>query len=134
MSDQENSFAQYFLTEASEVEIDLPDGEPMMYEGKRVKVHVYGPSTDKFIRAQERLQREATKNVMAAVAKGKKKEEGDKDADAKFLSEITERFENFPFPGGAEAIYRNPGLKYINKQVQDFVGDMGNFFKNGAKT
>lgn len=126
-------FSQYFLSDASVLDIDLPNGEPMMFDGKPVRVHVFGPSTSQFTAAQERLNREATKNVVAAMSKGKKKDEGDKDADVKFLCAITEKFENFPYPGGAEAIYREAALLYINKQVQAFVGDMGNFYKGGAK-
>lgn len=127
-------FSQYFLSEASVLDIDLPNGDPMLFDGKQVRVHIYGPSTSQYTMAQDRLNREATKNVVAAMSKGnKKKDEGDKDADAKFLCAITEKFENFPYPGGAEAIYREPGLQYINKQVQTFVGDMGNFYKGGAK-
>jgi len=127
-------FSNFFLSESSALDIDLPNGEPMLYEGKPVRVHVFGAASAQHAKATEAMNREATKRVMAAMgAKNKKKDEEDKDADAKFLVAITDSFENFPYPGGAAAIYREPRLKYIADQVRAYVGDSGNFFGSGAK-
>jgi hypothetical protein len=126
-------FSSFFLAETSVVELDLPNGEPMLYQGSPVRVHVHGPATARFTKANEAMQREAAKRVMAAIGNKGKKEAEDKDADAKFLVAITERIENFPFPGGIDAIYREPKLKYVADQVRTFVGDAGNFFGVGEK-
>lgn len=127
-------FSAFFLTETAAIEIDLPNGEPMMYEGARVTVHVYGPSTDQYSKAKDILDREASKRVFAAMgAKGAKKEAEDKDADNKFLNSVTERIDNFPFPGGPAAIYREPKLKYIADQVRSHLNDLGNFFPGSKK-
>jgi hypothetical protein len=126
-------FSSFFLAETSVVELDLPNGEPMLYQGSPVRVHVHGPATARFTKANEAMQREAAKRVMAAIGNKGKKEAEDKDADAKFLVAITERIENFPFPGGIDAIYREPKLKYVADQVRTFVGDAGNFFGGGEK-
>lgn len=126
-------FSEFFLAETSVVALDLPDGEPMLYQGEPVRVHVYGPATVRFTKANEAMQKEAAKRVMAAIGNKNKKEAEDKDADAKFLVAITERIENFPYPGGVEAVYREPKLKYIADQVRTFVGDTGNFFGPGEK-
>ena len=126
-------FSSFFLAETSVVELDLPNGEPMLYQGSPVRVHVHGPATARFTKANEAMQKEATKRVMAAIGNKGKKEPEDKDADAKFLVAITERIENFPFPGGIDAIYREPKLKYVADQVRTFVGDAGNFFGVGEK-
>ena len=126
-------FSSFFLAETSVVELDLPNGEPMLFEGNPVRAHVHGPATARFTKANEAMQREAAKRVMAAIGNKGKKEAEDKDADAKFLVAITERIENFPFPGGIDAIYREPKLKYIADQVRTFVGDAGNFFGVGEK-
>lgn len=127
-------FSAYFLTETSKVEIDLPNGDPMEFNGKRVTVHVYGPSTSRFIKAKEAMDKEAMKRIVSAAAKGRKKDEEDKDADVKFLVAVTERIDNFPFPGGVEAIYRETKLKYLPDQVRGHLNDLGNFFKGGATT
>jgi hypothetical protein len=126
-------FSSFFLAETSIVELDLPNGEQMLYEGNPVRVHVHGPATARFTKANEAMQREAAKRVMAAIGNKGRKEAEDKDADAKFLVAITERIENFPYPGGVEAVYREPKLKYIADQVRTFVGDTGNFFGPGEK-
>ena len=78
-----------------------------------------------------RTDREAARGIMAALAPGK--EGPAKDADAKFLSAVTERIDNFPFPGGPAAVYREPRLKYLADQVRAHLGDLGNFFKGSAQ-
>lgn len=127
-------FSKFLMTETAVVDIDLPNGEPMLYDGKPVRAHVYGPASARHTKASEAMQREAMKRVMAAAgAKAKRKDEEDKDADAKFLVAITDRIENFPYPGGLDAIFREQKLKYIADQIRAFVGESGNFFGDGAK-
>jgi hypothetical protein len=134
MSKQEDllgDFADYFLEDTSAVSIDLPNGDPMLYPkvgGQQVKIHVYGPSTRQYQKAQEVMSREATKRVVAAMGNKRKQEAEDQDADIKFLVAITAEVENFPYPGGAEGIYREPKLKYVADQVRAYVGDTANFF------
>lgn len=130
---QAEDFSAFFLTETSALDIDLPNGEPMLHNGQQVRIHLYGPSTTQHQKASDAMNKEATRRIMAAMGnKAKKKEEEDKDADAKFLVAITARIENFPYPGGADAIYREPRLKYIGEQVRAHLADLGNFFKAGA--
>lgn len=124
-----DAFAAFFLSETSRIEIDLPNGEPMLYDGKQVAVNVYGPATDVFAKAKDAMDKEASKRVFRSMgAKLKKGDEEDKDADAKFLAAITDSVENFPFPGGAGAIYRERRLKYVADQVRGHLSDLGNFF------
>lgn len=124
-----DAFAAFFLSETSRIEIDLPNGEPMLYDGKQVAVNVYGPATDVFAKAKDAMDKEASKRVFRSMgAKLKKGDEEDKDADAKFLAAITDSVENFPFPGGAGAIYRELRLKYVADQVRGHLSDLGNFF------
>ena len=127
-------FASFFLAETSRIEIDLPNGEPMLYDGKQVAVNVYGPATDVFAKAKDAMDKEASKRVFRSMgAKLKKGDEEDKDADAKFLAAITESIENFPFPGGPGAVYREKRLKYIADQVRGHLNDLGNFFMQPSK-
>lgn len=130
-----DEFAGFYLSDTIAIQIEDPKtGEPLLYRGKPVLVHVFGPSTEVHEKAQDRQNREATKRVLAAAsAPNKKMDEIDPDADIKFLIAITERFENFPFPGGVEGVYRTRRLRYINRQVLAKVGDMGNFFGVGEK-
>ena len=127
-----NDFSEFFLSDSSVLDIELPNGDPMFCNGGQVRVHLWGPSTDLYIRAKAAMDREASKRVIAAVGlKGKRKESEDADADAKFLIAVTDRFDNFPYPGGVEAIYREPHLKYIHDQVRAHLNDLGNFFLTG---
>lgn len=124
-----NAFASFFLSETSRIEIDLPNGEPMLYDGKQVAVNIHGPATDVFVKAKDAMDKEAQKRVFRSMgAKLKKGDDEDKDADAKFLAAITDSVENFPFPGGAGAIYRELRLKYVADQVRGHLNDLGNFF------
>lgn len=124
-------FSAFFLQDTSTVFIKLPTGEPMLYQGQPVAVVVYGPSTERHTAAKDALDREAARGIMAALAPGK--EGPAKDADAKFLSAVTERIDNFPFPGGPAAVYREQRLKYLADQVRAHLGDLGNFFKGSAQ-
>jgi hypothetical protein len=126
-----DDFASFFLSDTSALDIELPNGEPMLYNGQQVRVHLYGPSTTQHAKAKEALDREAIKRVVAASGAKGKREAEDKDADVRFLVAVTARVENFPFPGGAEGIYREKRLAYIADQVRKHLGDMGNFFSAG---
>lgn len=128
------AFDAFFLAETSRIEIDLPNGEPMLYDGKQVAVNVYGPATGVFAKAKDAMDKEASKRVFRSMgAKMKKGDEEDKDADAKFLTAITDSIENFPFPGGAGAVYREQRLKYVADQVRGHLNDLGNFFTAPTK-
>lgn len=127
-------FESFFLEETSVVEIELPNGEPMLYppgSGNRVKVRVYGPTSDEFVKASDAQQRFIAANVQVRRSGNVKNTVDPKEAreqDAKFLAAITSQVENFPFPGGAIAMYRNKGLQYIADQVRAHVNDQANFF------
>ena len=130
-----DAFAAFFLSETSRIEIDLPTGEPMLYDGKQVAVNVHGPATDVFAKAKDAMDKEASKRVFRSMgAKMKKGDEEDKDADAKFLTAITDSIENFPFPGGPGAVYREQRLKYVADQVRGHLNDLGNFFTAPSKS
>ena len=129
-------FDAFFLTDTSRLEIDLPTGEPMLYNGQPVAVNLHGPSTDVFAKAKDAMDKEASKRVFRAMGgKGAKKMDAeDEDADPRFLTAVTADFENFPFPGGAAAIYRDRRLQYIANQVRSHLNDLGNFFPKPANS
>lgn len=131
-------FEDFFLADTSALKLDLPNGEPMLHNGERVVVHLYGPATEQYIQAKDAIDREVAKRGMVAMAaamgnKRKSKEQEDRDADVKFLVAVTDRFENFPYPGGADGIYREQRLKYVAEQVRAHLNDQANFFSPSAK-
>jgi hypothetical protein len=131
----DSAFSAFFLEDTSTVDIELPNGEPMLYQGQPVSVRVYGPATQVFADAKTALDREAAKNMMAALgAKQKSKDQADKEADLKFLVAVTAGLNNFPFPGGAAAAYADKRLAYLPDQVRKHLADLGNFFPGKAKT
>lgn len=124
-------FSAFMLDETSRLELELPNGDPMLFKGEQVAVNLYGPATSEYAAAKAAMDKESAARVFRAMGARNKKKGGedDREADAKFLTAITASFENFPFPGGAYAIYREPRFKYIANQVQAHVNDLGNFFK-----
>ena len=132
MTDNANFSAFFLDDEPVGVDIDLPTGEPMLYEGARVRAHIYGVAGARHIKAKDVVQRESTKRVVNAMSTNAKKEKEDADTDIKFLVAITERIENFPFPGGLDAIYREPKLMYIAEQVRTASTNQALFFKGSA--
>jgi len=120
-------FSAFLLSPAGRIEINLPNGDPMLYQGKRVAVSVYSPASAEYARAQAALQRSATSKVISAK-KGVIAEEDSFEIDARFLESITAGIENFPYPGGAAAIYRERGLLYIGEQVRAYLNEQTNFF------
>lgn len=137
MSEQDQTgidFSAYFLNDTSAVSINLPSGLPMMCQGQPVVVHVFGPSTPQHTEARDALDREAAQRLVASFGgKASKPGSSDKDADAQFLTAVTQRIDNFPFPGGVPAVYREPRLKYLADQVRAHLGDLGNFFGPSGK-
>lgn len=130
-------FSAFLLETTSRLELMLPNGEPMLWQGNPVAVHLYGPATDEYAAAKAAMDKEAAARVFRAMGANKnKKKQGEDEAetDAKFLTAITAEFENFPFPGGTAAVYREPRLNYIGNQVRSHVNDLGNFFKESAKS
>lgn len=130
-------FSAFLLDTTSRLELVLPNGEPMLWQGLPVAVQLYGPATDEYAAAKAAMEKEAAARVFRAMGANKnKKKQGEDEAetDAKFLTAITAEFENFPYPGGTAAIYREPRLNYIGNQVRQHVNDLGNFFKESAKS
>ena len=117
----------FFLVDTGAVEIDLPNGQPMMIEDKRVTVHVFGPATDRYRAATDIVEKEATKRLMNVMGSKKGKDAVDKDADARFLASITDRIE--PLTDAPFDIYSEPHLKYVGDQVRAYLNDQANFFK-----
>lgn len=120
-------FSQYLLSPTGRVEINLPNGDPMLFNGKRVAVNVYAPASAEYARAQAAMQRAARDKLLGGKKSANEAEES-AEIDARFLVSVTQSVENFPYPGGADAMYRERGLMYIGEQVRAYLGEQGNFF------
>ena len=121
-------FSQFLLSPTGRVEISLPNGEPMLYQGKQVTVHVFSPASAEYARAEAVLQRAARERLFGSKKKVNDAEE-EAETNARFLVTVTSSIENFPYPGGPEAIYRERKLAYIADQVRAYLNDQGNFYK-----
>lgn len=130
-------FEDYFLQDTTELALKLPNKQPMLYNGQPVSVIIYGPTTDRNVAAKAELNKEASRRVMASMGSATPGQEmeadpkADAELDARYLAAITE-FKNFPYPGGALAIYREPKLLYIAPQVRVCLNALGNFFRAGS--
>jgi hypothetical protein len=138
-TDVQDAFAEFFLDETSALDLLLPNNEPMLYQGNPVSVRLFGPATTEFSKAKAATEKDASKRVLAAIGakNGSRKladdPEAETEVDIKFLVAVTDAFINFPYPGGPEAIYREPRLLYIANQVRAHLNSLGNFFKPGSK-
>lgn len=133
-SETPQDFSAFLLSPTGRVEINLPSGDPMLYEGQPVAIHVYAPASAEYARAEAAMQRAARDKLLSGKrGNANAAEEGD-EINARFLVAVTSSVENFPYPGGPEALYRERGLMYIGEQVRAFLGDQGNFFKGSKKS
>lgn len=123
-------FSAYLLAETGDVKISLPNGDPMLHDGQRVTVHVYGPASAQYAQAMGAMQRAARDRLFGKKLSERPDEaEADAEANARFLEAVTARIEHFPYPGGLAAIYRERRLGYLADQVRAHLNDQGNFFK-----
>jgi hypothetical protein len=129
-------FSAFFLQPSAVVNIELPTGGPLLFEGRPVRVHVHGPSSAEFTAASDAQQRFIASQVQlkkGMVKSGIDPEEA-RQQDVRFLTAITISVENFPYPGGTAAIYLERGLAYIPEQVRAYLNDQSNFFPGKPKT
>lgn len=104
-------------------------GDDLLYAGRPVRITVHGLGSKTQV-AAERKQTKAAKLVLYAGIRGQVSSNGEEEEfkrDAEYLAACTVSVENFPIPGGALAIYSDPRLGYIKKQVQEFLGNAANF-------
>jgi hypothetical protein len=121
----ESDFSQFLLSPTGRVEINLPNGEPMLFKGRRVAAVIHSPASAEYARAQATVMRAARDRIASNKTTS---EADDFEEDARFLVAITANLENFPYPGGIDAVYRERRLGYIGDQIRAHIRDQGNFF------
>jgi hypothetical protein len=105
------------------------DDGPLMFNGSPVHIHLFGPGSAEFVRAEAKANQAAQARTFAAL-RGKPMKETPEEArqkNAEKLAACTQSLANFPIEGGALALYNNPKLGYITAQVEKFLSDWGNF-------
>jgi hypothetical protein len=105
--------------------------EDLLVNGEQVKITIYSSGSEQGVKAARRetlRQQKTTQAIFNGKIPPNAGETAEKDA-ADRLESLTAGIENFPIEGGAKALYSNPKLGYIARQVAKFHADDGNFTK-----
>jgi len=130
--------SQLGVNPTSIVELESPDGEPLVNEaGEVISITVYGPGSKQYQKASSVRNRA----IIEYVRKGSKKMKDDeqRELDAEFLASCTVSFNGFVYRDltGHEmfkAAYMDASIGFIADQVNKAVGDWANFTKGSSKT
>lgn len=104
---------------------------PLLHKGEPVRIKLYGPGSPQAVSAQHAAGRNEQMRL-ARMMRGKLEKDEAEKADSEQVARLvaqTAEIINFPIPGGAKALYSNPRLGYIKRQVQRFLAEEGNFAK-----
>jgi hypothetical protein len=94
-----------------------------------VTIELYSPGSVQGIKALHRAGM-ATATRLQSMARGKLDKKSAEIADKEAVDKLvgfTHKINNFPI--APEALYSNPKVGYITKQVADFISDEANFSK-----
>lgn len=108
----------------------------LLYGGKPVTIELYGPGSPQAVKADHKAGR-AEAARLKRVMGGKMAKDEAEQADAEQVERLVARtraINNFPIPGGAQAIYSNQRLGYIKRQVQRFLAEEANFAKASSES
>ncbi len=107
------------------------NGDEMIIDGKPVEIIMHGIGTAEQVRAKHKLDH-ASMNATIGAFKGKQAKAAQMESarqEAEYLTGCTISLSNWPYEGGALALYKNPKLGYISVQAKAFVDDPANFMK-----
>lgn len=135
---QEASFdlSQFEVAEVGTLDVLNPKEEPLLHNGQPVRIHLYGPGSPQYVRAQAKADAASQQRTFASL-RGKVSKTAVDDQREDLIVKLvacTAQIENFPIPGGAEALYRNAKLGYILNQVVKFLDDWANFQQPSSKS
>ncbi len=124
------------MTTPMETVTDPASGETRKVPGKPLTITVYGPGSKTFKAAQAVSQRAH----VDTFKRGKSKETPDQTAarQSRFLASCTVSFNNFGYQGmepGFEMFrqcYLDPKMGWLFEQVNQELGDWGNFTKDSS--
>jgi hypothetical protein len=124
--------SEYELVETSALTIQNPRGDgDLLVNGKPVVFTLYSPGTAQYVQAEHKANNASTFRMQSMLRGKSVKNQSELSTEelAAKLAAVTASIENFPVEGGALAIYSNPKLCYIRKQVVQYLDDLGNFTK-----
>lgn len=99
-----------------------PNGEP-------VTIELWGPGSDQAVQVNHKAGQRASARLQQ-IMKGKTNKKDAEQAEEEEVDKLvamTRRINNFPVD--PRALYANPGLVYITRQVKQFLADDSNFSK-----
>lgn len=115
---------------------NLKGDDDLLYDGQQVKITLYSTGSRAGVKALHRAGQQSQLRLQG-ILRGKTSKTAAEDADREQVEKLvafTAQIENFPIPGGAEALYSNPKLGYIRKQVEEFLSNDANFGKPSSTT
>ena len=126
--------AQFEAADTALMDVLLPNGQPMMYNGQPVQIELYGPGSEQDFKAQVEIDRVNSERMMQTLRGKTAKDEvaERRAAQIKKLAAVTKEVRNLPV--SAVDIYGNQKLGYITNQVLKFQGDWSNFLPPSAQT
>lgn len=108
--------------------------DDLMVDGKPVLITLFGSGSRQAVKAAHKAGLHAQARLQALV-RGKTDKDAAEVAQKELVDKLvacTDKIENFPIEGGAQALYSNPKLGYITKQVLRFLEDDANFSKGST--
>ncbi len=117
------------------------DGEHMYSNGLAAGIQLYGPGSKKFAEVEARKSARTIKRMQDNDGKFTQAPLEQRQAEAaEDLADLTVGFQNFGYPPAGDAqgiplyraVYTDPSLGFINKQIEKFLNDWGNFKPGSA--
>lgn len=116
-------FSAYKLRDTATLKINDPLGMPLIGpDGEQVTMEIYGPHTERFAQASKLLRHDLDD------------EDEKRQNYAEHLAHLVADVKHFPYPGGAEAIFKERAFAFFVSQVTAHVFYMGNFWPGGGKS
>lgn len=136
MSDEHQPFdlGQYEAADVATLEVKTPLGAPLIGAGGQpVRIHLYGPGSVQYQKAQAKFERAVQAATFAALRSKQSAPAADESLrqQAEKLAACTARVEHFPIE--PLALYSNPKLSWITNQVVRFGEGWSNFLPQFAK-
>lgn len=108
--------------------------DDLLVNGEPVTIELYSAGSKQGVKALHKAGRAAQMRLTRTIRgefDSKDAEKVDQERIEKLVG-FTKAVNNFPIEGGAEAIYSNPKLGYITRQVDEFIAKDANFSKPSA--
>lgn len=106
------------------------DDDLLGEDGLPVKVEIYSPGSSPGVKAMHKAGRSAQMRIFRSM-RGDFDPKDAENADRESIEKLVGFTKGFSanWPISPAATYGNPKLCYINRQVEEFVGKLGNFSK-----